>query len=273
MSIEVCAGTFAYRGQKPVLQDVSFSVQRGRTLAILGPNGVGKTTLIKCMLGFLPWQSGETRIDGKPLRAYRGRQLWQRVAYVPQARKPAFAYAVQDMVLLGRSPYLGDFATPGSRDREIARQAMEQAGIAHLAGKRCDELSGGELQLVLIARALAAQPRCLVLDEPESGLDLRNQLVVLELISRLCRDQDLTVILNTHYPDHALRVSDEVLLLFPSGATLCGRTQQLLTEDHMQALFGVDIAVLHGQREQRDYSAVIPLEILKSEEREPWTRA
>lgn len=272
MSIEVCAGTYAYRKGEPILQDVSFSAERGEAVAILGPNGVGKTTLIKCLLGFLPWERGATRIDGRELRDFRGRELWQRVAYVPQARKPAFSYRAEDMVLLGRSPYLGDFSMPGKRDREIAERAMELAGITHLAGKSCEHLSGGELQLVLIARALAAEPEYLILDEPESGLDFRNQLVVLDLIARLCRERQLTVILNTHYPDHALRVSDKALLLFGNGMHLFGRTRLLLTEEHMRALFGVDIAVWRERVNEREYAAVIPLEILEKGENEPWTR-
>jgi len=272
MSIEVCAGTFSYRKNEPLLQDVSFSAEAGETLAILGPNGVGKTTLIKCLLGFLPWESGATSIDGRDIRALKGRELWRRVSYVPQARKPAFSYRAEDMVLLGRSPYLGDFSMPGKRDREAAERAMELAGITHLIGKSCGQLSGGELQLVLIARALAAEPEYLVLDEPESGLDFRNQLVVLDLIARLCREKRLTVILNTHYPDHALRVSERALLLFGGGVYQFGRTEQILTEEHMRALFGVDIAVWRERIAQKEYAAVIPLEILETGEKDRWTR-
>lgn len=272
MSIEVRAGTFSYRKDVPLLQDVSFSLEAGQTLAILGPNGVGKTTLVKCLLGFLPWESGATSIDGRDIRALKGRELWRRVSYVPQARKPAFSYRAEDMVLLGRSPYLGDFAMPGKHDREAAERAMELGGITHLVGKSCGQLSGGELQLVLIARALAAEPEYLILDEPESGLDFRNQLVVLDLIARLCREKRLTVILNTHYPDHALRISDRALLLFGGGVYQFGRTRQILTEEHMRALFGVDIAVWRGTAAQKEYAAVIPLEILETGEEGKWTR-
>ncbi len=270
MSIEVNAGTFSYQKGGPLLEDVSFSAEAGETLAILGPNGVGKTTLIRCLLGFQPWQSGETLIDGRPLAAYRGSALWRRVAYVPQARQPAFSYRAEDMVLLGRSPYLGDFSQPGRRDREIALAAMELAGITRLVGKDCGHLSGGELQLVLIARALAAEPAYLILDEPESGLDFRNQLVVLDLIERLCKEKNLTVILNTHYPDHALRVADKALLLYGGGIYQFGRTERILTEEHLRALFGVDIAVWRDTVNEKAYNAVIPLEILDSADGGRW---
>ena len=261
MSIEVIAGTFAYHGQDPILADVSFSAQKGEIVAILGPNGVGKTTLLKCMLGFLEWNRGETRLDGKNIRTFRGRQLWQKIAYVPQAREPAFSYRTEDMVVLGRSPYLGNFAAPGKKDWEIAYESMEMAGITKLKGKSCGQISGGELQLVLIARALAAKPEILVLDEPESGLDFRNQIVVLDLLQRLSREQDLTVIVNTHYPEHALRISDQSLLLFGSGIHLFGRTRTMLTEEHMKSAFGVDIAIRSEKVDGRDYMAVIPLEL------------
>ena len=271
MSIEVRAGTFSYSKDRPLLTDIGFSAEEGEVLAILGPNGVGKTTLIKCLLGFLPWQSGSTLLDDKDIRHFKGRTLWQQISYVPQARRPAFSYAVRDMVLLGRSPYLGDFSVPGKKDAEIADEAMEQAGITYLADKSCDRLSGGELQLVFIARALAAKPRFLILDEPESGLDFRNQLVVLGLIERLSRENDLSVILNTHYPEHALHVSDNSLLLFGEGIYQFGRTKQILTAEHMRALFGVDIAIWNEKIGSKDYSAVIPLEIIDAGKTGRWS--
>ncbi len=272
MSIEVCAGSFSYNRETPVLQDISFSADEGEVVAILGPNGVGKTTLMKCLLGFLPWDSGMTRVDDKDIREIKGKELWRRIAYVPQAREPAFSYRTEDMVLLGRSPYLGNFSVPGKKDYAIAMKAMETAGITHLKGKNCSQISGGELQLVLIARALAAEPEFLILDEPESGLDFRNQIVVLDLIRRLSREQGLTVIINTHYPDHALRVSDHALLLFGNGAHLFGRTEHMLTEEHMRAAFNVDIAIRSTMINDKKYTAVLPLELLGREEKDTWTK-
>ncbi len=266
------AGSFAYPGGKTLLREISFTAEEGEVLAILGPNGVGKTSLVRCMLDFQPWESGETLLDGVPLRRYPRRQLWQRLAYVPQARSSAFSYSVEETVLLGRSPYLGDFSMPGQEDRELAEKAMAQAGILALRKKSTAALSGGELQLVLIARALAAEPRALVLDEPETGLDFRNQLLVLELIHRLSREEGITVILNTHYPDHALRVADRSLLLFGEGMYLFGRTAQIVTEEHLRALFGVEIALWRQQAENREYAAVIPLEMLKKGVENRWIR-
>ena len=267
MSIEICAGSFAYPKGKNVLSDVSLYAGSGEVAAILGPNGAGKTTLLKCMLGFLPWDRGMTRIDGEDIRHIKGKALWQRVAYVPQAKENTFSLKTEDMVLLGRSPYLGDFSVPGKEDRRIAEEAMEMAGITHLAGKSCSRISGGELQLVLIARALAAEPEILVLDEPESGLDFRNQIAVLDLVRRLATERKLTVIMNTHYPDHALRISDQTLILMGNGIHLYGRTKQILTKEHMRAAFGVEIAVHEETIGGRAYASVIPLEILGQQDR------
>ncbi len=272
MKLTVNAGSFSYRGGKTLLKDVSFSAEAGEVLAILGPNGVGKTSLVRCMLGFQPWDSGETLLDGRRLTDWPRRKLWQRIAYVPQARAAAFAYAVEEMVLLGRSPWLGDFSVPGKKDREIAEEAMELAGVSKLKGKSTAALSGGELQLVLIARALAAQPECLVLDEPETGLDFRNQLVVLDLIRKLSREKHLTVILNTHYPDHALRIADRSLLLFGEGIYQFGKTELILNEEHLRALFGVEIALWRKSVADKEYAAVIPLEMMEKEEEGRWLK-
>ncbi len=272
MKVSVNAGSFSYRGGKTLLKDVSFSAESGEILAILGPNGVGKTSLVRCMLGFQPWDSGKTLLEGKPLKDFPRRKLWQKIAYVPQARSGAFSYKVEDMVLLGRSPWLGDFSVPGKKDREIAEEAMALAGVTHLKGKSTGTLSGGELQLVLIARALAAQPECLVLDEPETGLDFKNQLVVLDLIRSLSRKKHLTVMLNTHYPDHALRVADRSLLLFGEGIYQFGRTDLILNEENLRALFGVEIALWRREVEGREYAAVIPLEKMEKEAEERWLK-
>ncbi|MBQ9032910.1 MAG: ABC transporter ATP-binding protein [Parasporobacterium sp.] len=263
MSLEVNSGTFSYQKGHPVLMDVSFSAEPGEVVAILGPNGAGKTTLLKCMLGFLPWEKGYTSINGKKLKDWKRSDLWKHISYVPQAREPAFSYRTEDMVLLGRSPYLGNFASPGKKDLEIAMRAMELAGISHLKGKSCSQISGGELQLVLIARALASEPGLMVLDEPESGLDFRNQLVVLELLKRLSQEEGLTIIINTHYPDHALRIADHSFLLYGSNMHLFGKTEYILTSDHMQSAFKVDIAVQKEVIEGQEYPTVIPLRLLE----------
>ena len=174
MIFEVKSGSFGYE-KAHILNDISFEVQNGEVMSVLGPNGVGKTTLLKCMMGFLKWNRGQTCIDGTPLQQMKSKEIWRRIAYVPQAKGAAFSYSALDMVVLGRSAHVGTFGKPGKEDVSVALQAMEEIGILHLKDKLCTKMSGGELQMVLIARALTVFPEMLVLDEPEiseEGFDL-----------------------------------------------------------------------------------------------------
>lgn len=182
MIFTVKDGCFGYANGRQILNHIHFEVQDKEILSILGSNGVGKTTLLKCTLGLLNWKSGETQIDGKSLRTMKHADIWKSIGYVPQAKLSAFSYTTEEMVLLGRNSHLKMLEQPGKRDREIAEKCMDRIGIGHLKGKLCSRISGGELQMVLIARALTAQPRLLILDEPESNLDFKNQLIVLETI-------------------------------------------------------------------------------------------
>ena len=173
MIFSVKNGQFGY-GEKKILQDVSFSLNESEVLTVLGPNGVGKTTLLKCMMGLLSWENGETLIDGKPMRLMKTSEIWQKIAYVPQSKGIALSYTALEMVLMGRSARLGLFSQPTKEDYLATEEALEQVGITRLAKKQCSCMSGGELQMVLIARALCSKPEMLVLDEPESNLDFKN---------------------------------------------------------------------------------------------------
>lgn len=260
MKLLVKDGSFAYEKNHPILQDICFTAESGQIVSILGPNGAGKTTLLKCILGFLKWQ-GQVLLDDTPADRLPARQFWQTFAYVPQAHSQAFPYTVKETVLLGRSAYLGMFASPGKTDEAQAEKAMAMAGVTHLADKSCGAISGGELQLVLIARALAANPKILVLDEPETGLDLSNQLVIMQLLQKLAHEQGLLIVFNTHYPDHALSISDKTVLLHKDGRAVYGSSKQILTKENMEAAFGVKIVIAHALEDGRDYQAMIPTSI------------
>ncbi|MBR5508618.1 MAG: ABC transporter ATP-binding protein [Lachnospiraceae bacterium] len=261
MIFSVENGHFGY-GERKILQNISFSVKDSEVLTILGPNGVGKTTLLKCMMGLLPWNQGQTLLDGRSLNSMKPTEVWKRIAYVPQSKATALSYTAFEMVLMGRSARLGLFAQPTKKDYHIAEEAMEQVGITHLAHKHCSRISGGELQMVLIARALSTHPKMLVMDEPESNLDFKNQLIVLETIQRLSKEQGIASIVNTHYPAHALKIADKALLLDYHGGCRFGNVEEIVSEENMRKAFNVEVKILDYVHQNQAYKGVIPLSIL-----------
>ena len=182
--ISVENATFTYPGApSPILTNVSFEVPERSLLAILGPNGAGKTTLLRTMIGLQKWDSGRTLIDGTPISSMSTRALGRVLSYVPQARNASnVALTGLEMVMVGRAPHMRTLAQPGAREERMARDVLDEVGASHLAEMPCATMSGGQFQMILIARALVADPRVLVLDEPETVLDFRNQLIVLGLL-------------------------------------------------------------------------------------------
>lgn len=258
MIIEVRNGTFAYPGkERQVLRDINFGLEEGDVMAVLGPNGAGKTTLLRCLLGFLKWKDGETLIDGEHRKDLSDREFWRRVSYVPQLRERPPAYSVEEMVMLGRSGHFGAFSMPGDEDTEAVRMAIEKTGIGNLRTRLCSELSGGEYQMVLIARALASEAHIMVLDEPESNLDFRNQLMVLNMVSELAGEK-MTCIFNTHYPAHALRWANLSFVLSKTGESMFGPTAQVVTEENIERFFGVRAVI----GEVDGAADVVPVELL-----------
>ena len=264
MILRVEHGGFAYPGGPDVFSDVSFELPSGEILAILGPNGAGKTTLLRCIIGLLRWREGRCLLDGEDVRAIPARRLWQKMAYVPQARSASSPYSVFQTVLLGRASRLGTFASPRQADELAAQAALEQLGIAHLAEKPCSDLSGGEKQMVLIARALAARPELLIFDEPESNLDFRNQLIVLDAMTELSR-QGIACIFNTHYPAHALQRAHNSLLLMKGGEHAFGATAQVVTERNIRRAFGVNAVIGGIETRESILPNVVPLSISEDE--------
>lgn len=229
---------FGYPGH-PVGRDVSIALEAGEIVCLLGPNGGGKSTLFRTLLGLLPAQGGEVRLDGDPIAALTRAQMAKRVSYVPQAHTGYFPYNVLDVVLMGRTAHLPLFAAPSSRDIDIAQACLEQIGIASLAGEIYTRISGGERQLTLIARALAQAAPLMIMDEPTASLDIGNQVRVLERIQALAASR-IGVMIATHDPDHALLCADRVAILHKGRLLVDAPPVEAITPATLKAVYGID---------------------------------
>lgn len=241
MSVVVSNLGFSY-GKHKVLSDVSFNAAAGELLAVLGPNGVGKSTLFQCILGLLPRYDGKITVNGKAANEIDIHEMAKRVAYIPQSHTPVFNYAVFDIVLMGTSAQITAVNTPGRKQLELAESAIDRLGISHLRDRGYLQISGGERQLVLIARALAQNAKILVMDEPTSSLDYGNQIRILSQIKKLT-EEGYTVIQSTHNPDQAFLFADKVLALLDGRVIEHGTPNEVISGDLIKALYNVDVEV------------------------------
>ncbi len=239
-----------YRPEHWLFRELSVTLPPAQITAILGPNGCGKTTLLRAICGTLALKEGNIEIGGY-------------VGFVPQALSADQAYSTIDMVLMGRSRYLGRFNVPGRKDRERAYECLDEVGLLTIADQRYDRLSGGQRQLVLLARALASDCKILVLDEPASALDIANQGVVLRLLQRLARSRGLTVLFTTHHPDHALGVADATLLMQRDSTHIDGPTEAVLTESNLAQMYGVSVRRVDVHANEEIAAAIVPLHGLR----------
>ena len=235
MSIEVKNLRFRY-GARPVIGDVSFTAEKGELLAVLGPNGVGKSTLFRCLLGFLKPVGGEILVDGKELGAYSRRELAKKIAYIPQSHAPAFDHTVLDSVLMGMTAQLRVFEQPGQAQREKAMQMLRALGMEKLSSRGCMKISGGERQLMLLARALVQDASMLIMDEPTANLDYGNSCRVMERVKRLGQN-GYTIIFSTHDPNQAFSYATKVLALKDGGVMAVGAPEAVLSR-----LYGIPVA-------------------------------
>ena len=237
---------FSWPGQKPLFHQLNLQLRRGEVLAVLGPNGRGKSTLMQLLLGTLPLQQGAVE---------RGNGI----GFVPQQFAAPFAYRVLDIVLMGRARYVGLFRTPSAEDHRLAKEALQSLDMLGFADREFGSLSGGQRQLVLIARALSMSCEVLMLDEPTSALDLHHQDRVLSLISHLARERQMAVMFSTHQPNHAHAVADRALLLGAAGQHQLGSCAEVLTAESLSPLFDLAIERVALQIEGRQFETLVPL--------------
>ena len=213
----------------------------GEVTAILGPNGSGKTTLFQCLLGIWKFQEGEVRLSGEPISHLKRAEIAKRLSAVPQEHDPPFPYSCLDIVLMGRTAHVGIFSSPSGQDRDLSRQAMKALGVDHLAERPYTQVSGGERQMVLIARCLAQDAPAMLLDEPTAHLDFRNQITILKKVKNIVREKGLVALMNLHDPNMALLFSDRVLLLNRGALVAQGRPDEVITRESLLEVYGLEV--------------------------------
>lgn len=239
-------------GGGDVVKGVTCCADAGDVLCLVGPNGCGKTTLFRLLLGILPSSGGCVRLDGRDARTFSPRELASRIAYIPQSHTPIFSYTVLDVVLMGRAAHFSAFSSPKAADREAAFAALEKLNAAHLANKPYTALSGGQRQLILIARAICQSAKIFVLDEPAANLDYANHQLLMEVVADLARN-GYCIVMSTHSPEHPASVGTKVLLMRGGQAAAFGTPEEVITPEHLEAVYGIEIDVVtvydrHGSK-------------------------
>ena len=241
--------SFDYDGEE-IFSNISFSIDKGDVLCILGPNGTGKTTLIKCLNGLHDINSGEILINGQNIKKLSFKQISKHIGYIPQAHIPSFPFKVFDVVLMGRAPYLNLTDSPKEEDKKIALDALKTLGIDDLKDKEYTNLSGGERQLVFLARVLCQKPDILILDEPTSHLDFGNQIKLLEIIDNLAKS-GLSIIMSSHFPDHAFLSSTKVAIMKDRKFIDFGTPDDVVTEDNLRKAYSIDVRLMELADERK----------------------
>jgi iron complex transport system ATP-binding protein len=246
--IESVNATFSYDGKTNIFEDISFSVEQGEVFLIVGPNGCGKSTLIDNLLGLKKLNNGSILLDARNINDMKPNEIAQAAAFVPQGHIKSFAYKVLEIVMMGRAFASGLLSPPGEKDKEIAMNALEQVGMTGFYDREYTTLSGGELQLVLIARALAQKSRLLIMDEPTAHLDFRHELNVLEIIGRLVKENGISIVMATHFLNQAyyfenVGVRTRVALMDEKNFERVGTPSDVLTPENLESVFNITARV------------------------------
>ena len=254
--LEMVDGTFSYNGRENVFEDINFSLKKGDVFCILGANGTGKTTMLKCLNGLMKLNSGSVLLNGRDIYSMDHSEIARNLGYIPQMHNSTFPFTVLDVVLMGRAPHLDIFSSPTEKDVKIAEDSMKSLNIFHMRDKPYTEISGGEQQLVFIARVLTQEPDVLLLDEPTSHLDFGNQIRTLNIIERLAK-KGLSVVMSSHFPDHAFISANKVAIMKGKNFIGIGSPDEVITEENMESVYGIKVKVMN----MGDRKACVPLRI------------
>ena len=241
MSVEVSNLSFSY-GDRLIIDKINFYVEDGQLISVLGPNGVGKSTLFRCILGLLKDYTGKIFLTGKDIKKLSTGEMAKLIAYIPQSHYPSFNYSVFDMVLMGTAVQISSLSSPGKKQIELVNRALDKMGIYHLKERGYMQISGGERQLVLLARALVQEAKILVLDEPTSNLDFGNQIKVMLQIKNLAKE-GYTIIQSTHNPDQTFLFSDKIIAMKGGRIIKYGKPDDIISNDLIQSLYDVDVEI------------------------------
>jgi len=230
-------------GRKIIAKNIDACIESGQVLCLLGHNGAGKTTLLKTILGFVKPQKGGIFLNGKNINSFSPKKLARIISYVPQMHMPPFPFTALDVVTMGRTIHLGMFSSPAKKDFDFARDIMKSLEISFLENRIYTEISGGERQMVLIARALAQEPEILIMDEPTLNLDFGNQAKVLKQIRRLAQ-KGIGIIMASHFPDHAFLFSGKAALMQNNGQFIFGNAEEIITEKNLARVYGIGVKIV-----------------------------
>jgi len=242
IKLSIKDAAFGYNERELIWENINIDVMEGECLSLLGPNGCGKTTLFNCVNGNFRLKKGAIYANGKDIRSYGIVELAKTIGIVFQDHTAPFPYSSLEVVRMGRTPHLKIFGSPSRRDTEMAYRIMEEMGIVHLAGKRYTQISGGERQLVLIARTLCQEPEMILFDEPTSHLDFRNQALVLRTIKDLSR-KGMTIVMTSHFPNHVWKIGGSVAMLGYRGMVAHGTVDEVMTEKNLSETYGVEVKI------------------------------
>jgi iron complex transport system ATP-binding protein len=254
--IQIRGAGFKY-GERTIFEDINFEVRHGEVITVLGPNGCGKSTLLRCIGGSLALAQGSVHIGGEDLSQLDSRARARRVGFLFQDHAPSFPFSVLDVATMGRTPYLSIFGAPSRADIALADKALEQTGISHLRGRPYTELSGGERQLVLLARTLVQEPDVILLDEPTSHLDVKNQVRCMNMIGTLAA-HGITMIMTSHDPNHAFLFAGRVALMKPGGSLILGSADGVITQAALTATYETDMGVFEVTDHEKTFKFCSP---------------